>query len=93
MYKYTTLFITFIILILYCLHFRFNFRYYQDLEAQRNRFRWVSRKQSDGIKLTMLKSRQKRLAKNAKHVTIALHVIVNAAMMHHHMHLTYLDIT
>ena len=25
----------------------FNFRYYQDLEAQRNRFRWVSRKQSD----------------------------------------------
>lgn len=103
MYKHTTLFmhLSFWYLIWYEMFpLSLSFRYYQDLEAQRNRFRWVSRKQSDrwhqAHDAQVTKSQESKDSwRTRKMQRVCNHVIVNAAMMHHHIYIyTYaLDIT
>lgn len=99
MYKHTTLFmhLSFWYLIWYEMFpLSLSFRYYQDLEAQRNRFRWVSRKQSDrwhqAHDAQVTKSQESKDSwRTRKMQRVCNHVIVNAAMMHHHIYIyTYI---
>lgn len=101
MYKHTTLFIhlSFWYLIWYEMFtLSLSFRYYQDLEAQRNRFRWVSRKQRDrwhqAHDAQVTKSQESKDSwRTRKMQRVCNHVIVNAAMMHHHVDSTWHHLT